>query len=71
MWMLPVLVATATIMPGQRFGQRCADRLVNFIGDALKKQRRIARDAATHDYHFSSLILGIVQSAPFRMRTAS
>jgi hypothetical protein len=33
--------------------------------------RAVARDAAMHDYHFSSLILGIVQSTPFRMRTAS
>jgi hypothetical protein len=33
--------------------------------------RAVARDAATHDYRFSSLILGIVQSTPFRTRTAS
>ena len=30
--------------------------------------RRIVRDAAPNDYRFSSLILGIVNSAPFRMR---
>jgi hypothetical protein len=30
--------------------------------------RRIARDAAGSEYRFSSLILGIVNSAPFRMR---
>jgi hypothetical protein len=33
--------------------------------------RAVARDAAQHDYRFSSLILGIVRSAPFQMRTAS
>ena len=30
--------------------------------------RRIVRDAAEHDYRFSSLILGIVRSTPFQMR---
>ncbi len=33
--------------------------------------RAVARDAASHDYRFSSLILGIVHSTPFQMRTAS
>jgi hypothetical protein len=34
--------------------------------------RRIVRDAAAADYRWSSIILGIVQSAPFQMRkTAS
>jgi len=32
--------------------------------------RRIVRDAAEHDYRFSALILGIVESTPFRMRRA-
>ncbi len=30
--------------------------------------RAIVRDAAPDDYRFSSLVLGIVQSAPFQMR---
>jgi hypothetical protein len=30
--------------------------------------RRILRDAAANDYHFSSLVLGIVRSVPFQMR---
>ena len=30
--------------------------------------RAVARDAATHDYHFSSLILGIAKSVPFQMK---
>ena len=30
--------------------------------------RRIRRDAAQHDYRFSSVIMGIVTSAPFQMR---
>src|SRR5207245_10924082 len=30
--------------------------------------RRIVRDAADNDYRFSSLVLGIVNSDPFRLR---
>ena len=33
--------------------------------------RRILRETATEDYRFSALVLGIVDSLPFRMRTAS
>jgi hypothetical protein len=33
--------------------------------------RKIVRDAAAQDYRFSSLVLGIVNSTPFRMRKAS
>jgi hypothetical protein len=32
--------------------------------------RAILRDASRDDYRFSSLIVGIVQSSPFRMRKA-
>ena len=32
--------------------------------------RTIVRDAAVHDYRWSSLILGIIKSAPFQMRDA-
>jgi mono/diheme cytochrome c family protein len=31
--------------------------------------RTIARDARADDYHFSSIVLGIVKSAPFQMRS--
>jgi hypothetical protein len=31
--------------------------------------RAIVRDAATHDYRWSSIILGIVRSTPFQMKT--
>ena len=30
--------------------------------------RAVVRDAAKHDYHFSSFVLGIVKSVPFQMR---
>ena len=32
--------------------------------------RAITRDAAVHDYRWSAIIVGIVQSAPVRMRKA-
>jgi hypothetical protein len=31
--------------------------------------RQIVRDAADEDYRFSQLVLGIVNSVPFQMRT--
>jgi hypothetical protein len=34
----------------------------------LPSARRIAREAAASDYRWSSIILGIVKSAPFEMR---
>jgi len=30
--------------------------------------RKIVRDAARDNYRFSSIVMGIVQSAPFRMK---
>jgi hypothetical protein len=30
--------------------------------------RAIVRDSARNDYHFSNLVLGIVDSQPFQMR---
>jgi len=34
-------------------------------GALLTIPRKIVRDAQANDYHFSSIILGIVNSAPF------
>jgi hypothetical protein len=31
--------------------------------------RRIVRDAARADYRFGSIVMGIVESVPFQMRT--
>jgi hypothetical protein len=33
--------------------------------------RRIVRDAASRDYRWSAIVLGIVESAPFRMRRSA
>jgi hypothetical protein len=32
--------------------------------------RKIVRDAAASDYRFSALLMGVVQSSPFQMRTS-
>jgi hypothetical protein len=32
--------------------------------------RRIVRDARAKDFHISSIILGVVKSQPFQMRTS-
>ena len=32
--------------------------------------RAIGRDAAAHEYRLSAIVLGIVKSVPFQMRTA-
>jgi hypothetical protein len=34
----------------------------------LPAVRRIVRDAATNNYRFSSLVMGVVTSTPFQMR---
>jgi hypothetical protein len=53
-----------------------AERLLTYaLGRGLTTQdapaiRRIVRDARRDDFRFSSLIVGIVMSPPFRMRTA-
>jgi hypothetical protein len=33
--------------------------------------RKIVRDAARDNYRFSSIVMGIVRSAPFQMRKSS
>ncbi len=32
--------------------------------------RAVVREAAAEDYRFSAIVLGVVESTPFRMRTA-
>jgi hypothetical protein len=51
-----------------------ADRMLTYaIGRGLEPYdaptvRRIAREAAAHEYRWSSVILALVRSTPFRMR---
>src|SRR5262249_24888272 len=54
-----------------------AEKLMTFaLGRGLEYHdapaiRKIVRDARARDYRFSSLILGIASSTPFRMRKSS
>jgi hypothetical protein len=59
----------------QRFVAAVTDKLLMYgIGRNVQyfdapAVRRIVRDAAANDYKFDALVLGVVQSAPFQMRT--
>jgi hypothetical protein len=56
------------------FVRTMADNLMMFaLGRVLDDQdapaiRKVVRQAKEHDYRFSSLVAGIVDSVPFRMR---
>lgn len=58
----------------EQFATNVTDRLMAYaLGRGveyydLPSIRRIARGAAPQDYRWSSIILGIVKSAPFQMR---
>ena len=62
--------------PGQ-FVQTLTEKLMIYgLGRGLEYYdmpavRKIVRDAGKDRYRFSSLILGIVKSTPFQLRTAS
>jgi hypothetical protein len=59
------------------FAGRVSEKLLTFaLGRGTEHYdapviRRILREAKSEDYRFSSLIVGIVKSVPFRMRTSS
>jgi hypothetical protein len=58
-----------------QFVRTMTEKLLTYsLGRGLQYQdmpvvRAIAREAARDNYKFSSLILGIVKSSPFQMRT--
>jgi hypothetical protein len=58
------------------FAGRVTEKLLTFaLGRGVEYYdapviRKIIREAASDDYRFSSLILGIVRSQPFQMRTS-
>ena len=60
----------------ERFAGAITDKLLMYaIGRNVQyfdapAVRKIVHDAASGDYKFSSLVLGVVESAPFQMRTA-
>jgi hypothetical protein len=64
----------ALLSRSERFANTLTEKLLTYaLGRGLEYYdapavRTITRDAARHDYRFSSLILGIVNSMPFQMR---
>jgi mono/diheme cytochrome c family protein len=66
----------STLLRSDRFVATLTEKMLTYaLGRGLEyydapSVRAILRGAAADDYRFSSLIVGIVQSAPFRMRRA-
>jgi hypothetical protein len=66
----------ALLMRPERFVGTVTEKLMTYgLGRGLEYYdmpvvRSIARDAARNDYHFSSIVMGIVKSTPFQMRHA-
>jgi len=70
----PVDLRQALMKHPEQFVQTMTERLMTYaLGRTIEYYdmptvRRIVRDAARDNYRFSSLVTGIVNSAPFRMR---
>jgi len=66
----------STLLRSDRFVSTLTEKMLTYaLGRGLEyydapSVRAILRSAAQDDYRFSSLIVGVVQSAPFRMRKA-
>ncbi|HEU4689327.1 MAG TPA: DUF1592 domain-containing protein [Vicinamibacterales bacterium] len=67
----------SVLMGSDRFVSTLTEKMMTYaLGRGVEYYdapavRAILRDASRNDYRFSSLIVGIVQSAPFRMRKAA
>jgi mono/diheme cytochrome c family protein len=70
----PVSLRKALLARSDVFVRTATEKLMTYgTGRALKYYdmpvvRQVVRDAATNDYRFSSLVLGIVKSDPFQMK---
>jgi hypothetical protein len=68
---------TALVAHRDEFASTVAEKLLTYaLGRGLEYYdqtavRKIVKDAAADDYRWSSVILGVVRSAPFRMRLRS
>jgi hypothetical protein len=66
-----------TLQNGDLFAQVVAEKLLTYaIGRGLEYRdmplvRSITRDAAEHDYRFSSLLMGVIASPAFTMNVKS
>ena len=73
----PADLRTALLRRPEQFVQTVAEKLMTYaLGRTVEYYdmpavRQIVRDSARDNYRFSSLVMGIVRSAPFRMRTAA
>jgi mono/diheme cytochrome c family protein len=73
----PVSLRKALLARSEVFVRTATEKLLTYgTGRALKYYdmpvvRQIVRDSAKNDYHFSSLVLGIVKSDPFQMKMKS
>jgi mono/diheme cytochrome c family protein len=72
----PVDLRTALLKRPDQFVQTLTERLMTYgLGRSVEYYdmpavRQIVREAAKDNYRFSSIVLGIVKSAPFQMRKA-
>jgi len=72
----PADLRTALMRRPEQFVQTMTEKLMTYaLGRSVEYYdmptvRAIVRDAARDNYRFSSIVLGIVRSAPFQMRTA-
>jgi mono/diheme cytochrome c family protein len=70
----PVDLRKALLRRGPQFVQTLTEKLMTYaLGRSVEYYdmptvRQIVRDAARDNYRFSSLVMGIVKSAPFQMR---
>jgi hypothetical protein len=72
----PIALRDAILQRPDQFVQTLVERLMTYgLGRSLEYRdmpavRRIVREAAAEDYRFSALVLGIVSSPQFQMKTA-
>jgi hypothetical protein len=70
----PVDLRKALVRRSQQFVQTMTEKLMTYATGRsveyydMPAVRQIVRDAARDNYRFSSLVLGVVRSAPFQMR---
>jgi hypothetical protein len=71
----PATLRRALLERGDVFATVAVEKMLTYaVGRAVRHQdmpavRSVVRDAARDEYRFSSLVLGVVRSAPFQMRT--
>ena len=72
----PVALRKALLKRPEMFVRTLSQKLMTYgLGRGMESRdrpliRAIARDAAKQNYRFSSIVLGIVKSAPFQMKKA-